>query len=799
MFFREGSSKVLYYEGMSLRSRAVSAFYAAALPLLFLSVPTIAQAAPIGGSLIKLPDDRNPATESDSAVYYYAADGKRYVFPNSSTYFTWYKDFSTVVEIDADALASIPPGGNVVYRAGTRLLKLETDPKVYAVEPRGTLRPLASESAAVALYGAAWAKRVDDLSDAFFVDYKVGTPLDGGVLPTGSVVRRASDGAVLYVDGGSLRWIVSSAIQDALRIRETFILPVSFVLSGYLNGPDLSFAEPALYDSAQIGETAGIVSDRAAFTVRSDALGADRNFVMGSKDATVFRFSLLAASTATNHVRAIAFRAVIDGREGGSLGFSTGSEANGGARIFVRDRIPQASLYDSRGNFLAGPATVAADGQLVFTGLDLPLAAGSTQAFALRADFPIGANFGAAPDAIAFDVTDVARDVAVTDADGRAILEEGAYPNGGLTPREVVTVTDQGSAVFAWRGEVGFAVAGRRVLLGTLKAQTKNDAYDLKAMTVRFTGQLQSISRVELEANGQTVGMPYAGTVADFENLPFKLARDAATIVSAYAVMKPADNGFYGERIQAVVPDTQRFLFVSEANGTIFDQASLREDPRFPLASSASDLYLRFTELSFSKTSDTPSGLVVRSRATPVLRFTAHADASGPARIRRLTFKIEPGDVGSRGAPDALENWAAMNGDALDDVDVMNLWRGDVSSGTAIGEGDDAAEVGIAYSVVSGGVKDATPAGRDSVVNDYGLIEYDFREGDELFIPAGQTTVFTLELATDRFTPGSWKLKASLLGGFDVQWTDTTVGAYTPLTGMVMPGLPLESLQLTVP
>lgn len=756
-------------------------------------------AAPAAGSLIKLPDDRNPRTDADSIVYYYAADGKRYVFPGDKIYFSWYRDFSGVRTVDAATMSSIPLGGNVSYRPGTRLVKLETDPKVYAVEPRGILRPLASEAAAIGLYGPDWAKRVDDLSDAFFSGYRIGAPLDGSAFPSGSVVRRASDGTVFYVDGMSLRRIASPSVQAALGIRDGFVLPTARDLSGYGNGPDLSFPEPALYDTAQLADTQAVAAERAAFTVRADGLGTDRDFVMGAKGVTLFRFSLLAKSGGTNHVRAIALRGFIDAHGGGKGGFSTGSDSAGGTAVYVRDRVPQLSLCDAQGNVVAGPATVDAEGRVSFSGLDLAVSGGEERAYALRADLATGGNFGALPDAIAFDVEDVPRDVVVTGPDGQSVAEAGTYPNGGLRPLESVTVAQQGRAAFTWRGESGPAVAGRRVLLGTLTADAKDDGYDLQAMAVRFVGQLSSIDRVELESGGQTVGMPYPGTVADFENLPFKLMRDGVTVVSAYAVMKPASDTYRGERIQADVSGAQRFRFVSQANGTVFDQVSLREDPRFPIVSTASDLTARSTDLSFAAAPATPAGAIPRGRAVPVLRFSAAAGTSGPARIRWLTFKIEPGDAGSQGTPDALENWARMDGDALDDVDVVNLWRDDASSGSPIGEGDDARGVGIGYAVVASGVKDTTPAGRDSAPKDYGLIAYDFSEGYEPVIAAGETARFTLELATDRLAPGAWSLKASLLGDHDIQWSDATVGSAAPITGVVVPGLPIESPRLTVP
>lgn len=121
------------------------------------------------GSLIK--------SSAASAVYYCGGDGKRYVFPNDKTYFTWYTDFTGVKTVTAEELAAVPIGGNVTYRPGVKMLKIQSDPKVYAVDRHGTLRWVTSDTLAKALYGTAWAKQVHDLSDAFFVNYKVGEPI----------------------------------------------------------------------------------------------------------------------------------------------------------------------------------------------------------------------------------------------------------------------------------------------------------------------------------------------------------------------------------------------------------------------------------------------------------------------------------------------------------------------------------------------------------------------------------------------------------------------------------------------
>jgi len=115
---------------------------------------------------------------SIDTVYYFGPDGHRYVFPNSKTYFTWYKDFSTVKTIPDGQLGTIPLGRtNVTYRPGYKMIKITTDPKVYVVDQGGILRWVASEQLANTLYGLNWQDQIDDVPDAYFTNYKVGTPI----------------------------------------------------------------------------------------------------------------------------------------------------------------------------------------------------------------------------------------------------------------------------------------------------------------------------------------------------------------------------------------------------------------------------------------------------------------------------------------------------------------------------------------------------------------------------------------------------------------------------------------------
>jgi len=111
---------------------------------------------------------------SSTAVYYCGANGKRYVFPNQKIYASWYADFKNVITITDEQLAQIALGGNVTYRPGVRMVKIQTDPRIYVVDKGGVLRYVTTPEIGQSMYGSKWSTYVDDLSDAFFVNYTVG-------------------------------------------------------------------------------------------------------------------------------------------------------------------------------------------------------------------------------------------------------------------------------------------------------------------------------------------------------------------------------------------------------------------------------------------------------------------------------------------------------------------------------------------------------------------------------------------------------------------------------------------------
>ncbi|MEA3272885.1 MAG: hypothetical protein U9P90_04445 [Patescibacteria group bacterium] len=125
---------------------------------------------------------------SFSSVYYYGGDEKRYVFPNEKTYFTWYNDFSKVITISDNQLGDIPIGGNITYKPGVKMIKITSSPKVYAVSKGGKLKWIQTEEVARNLYGENWNELIDDVSDAFFVNY-----IEDGIIFDSSEYNRSTE------------------------------------------------------------------------------------------------------------------------------------------------------------------------------------------------------------------------------------------------------------------------------------------------------------------------------------------------------------------------------------------------------------------------------------------------------------------------------------------------------------------------------------------------------------------------------------------------------------------------------
>lgn len=161
-----------------MRSRLFSSFTLLA-SIIFLFPPSATLAAPAPGSLIKTACPANATVDHPcKAVYFYGSDNKRHAFTNDKVYFTWYPDFSAVQTVSMSFLASITLGQNATYRPGVKMVKFLSLDKVYAVALGGTLRWVKTEAVATTFYGADWNRKIDDINDAFFSDYRFGADID---------------------------------------------------------------------------------------------------------------------------------------------------------------------------------------------------------------------------------------------------------------------------------------------------------------------------------------------------------------------------------------------------------------------------------------------------------------------------------------------------------------------------------------------------------------------------------------------------------------------------------------------
>ncbi|MFA6534087.1 MAG: PA14 domain-containing protein [Patescibacteria group bacterium] len=210
--------------------------------------------APINSSLAAV--DLTPGdlvkTAGNSTVYYYGYDGNRHAFPLEKVFYSWYAGFDSVRTISANDLAALPLGKSILMKPGTYLLKLVTDPKVYAVEPEGKLRYISSPSQASQLYGGSWESLIVDLPDSFYGDYQDGGALELNRHPTGTVFRwQGEPDNYYYLVNGYARKFVSSAYWHSYHFNPRFIKDLAYQNFHYRGGDSITQYQVALGDTAQ--------------------------------------------------------------------------------------------------------------------------------------------------------------------------------------------------------------------------------------------------------------------------------------------------------------------------------------------------------------------------------------------------------------------------------------------------------------------------------------------------------------------------------------------------------------------
>jgi hypothetical protein len=317
-------------------------------------------ASTVGTGLLALPGAASAATlasgdlikASGPAVYYYGSDAKRYVFPNENTFFSWFMDFSSVKTITDAELAAVQIGGNMTMRPGTKLVKITTDPKVYAVTKCGTLHWVESESVAISLFGSDWARRVVDVPDAFFVNYSVGSSIPSAVHPNGSLVSYASEPGMTYVVWNGMKRKLVGAGMSANMYNPANVISTTIA---YPAGADVTARESDLSDAVCM-TTVPPQSGMVTVSLASDT-PAGATLPKGSSGSMLAKFNLMGGSSAVT----------INGLRVHRIGVGATTD------------FSNVYLYDANGTRLTTGRTINSTTNTVeFNGLNIMVAAGQT-------------------------------------------------------------------------------------------------------------------------------------------------------------------------------------------------------------------------------------------------------------------------------------------------------------------------------------------------------------------------------------------------------------------------------------
>lgn len=315
---------------------------------------------------------------SFSTVYFYGYDGSRYIFPNEKTYDTWFNGFAGVQTLSDAAVAAIPVAGNVVYRPGSRWIKITTAAETYAVGRDGMIHWVETEAVATGLAGSDWNQSIDDVPDAFFDNYTEGVSLTSSEVWDGALYM---DGADYYVAWDGEKHMLSSAARSANALETRFFLDgASIDDSGLDAGDDFTGFVCALSDASQSGDcevapvggdlSVSLASTTAPSTTVPDAANgvAVTTWKITADEATelsglVLSYNGLASQTVVDEVYVYEGNArLTDGRSFNSSTktatfASLNLQFNAGQTRYISAVVDLNDSYDANGTFRIGLAS----------------------------------------------------------------------------------------------------------------------------------------------------------------------------------------------------------------------------------------------------------------------------------------------------------------------------------------------------------------------------------------------------------------------------------------------------------
>ncbi|MDO8669422.1 MAG: hypothetical protein Q7K65_03965 [Candidatus Buchananbacteria bacterium] len=444
-------------------------------------VPASAAYTPVAGDLIK--------TSTDSAVYYIDAGGKRNLFVNGVTFWTWYSgswsalkmgNKTPVVKIlsqgDFDALTN---GTHVAVRAGVKLIKFQNSPKVYVVSTGNVLREV-SDTLAKSLFGADYAtKKLITIQNGFEGDYTKGAALaSGDKLPDGSLIKYSGSEDIFYIQDGLKRMVTSDAfIANGFWASSVVTVPATMV---YTAGTSITGEEAALTTIVGTVVPPGPTAGSVTVALASDTPAAGLALTSAQRVGfTKVNF------TASNDGDAIIDSMVVQ---------RTGIGADTDFSTLI--------LMDASGNVIGNSQTLNSVHQVTFS-TDLTIPKGTTKSYTLAANMATtGLGGGNLP---SLSLVSVAAKGSTTVVGTLPIVGNVMTINSALTIG-TVTVTQVGASYNPTNATK--QVGTENYIFASLKA-TANSTEDIQIESIRWyqasTTADTDITGLELLQDGVTV------------------------------------------------------------------------------------------------------------------------------------------------------------------------------------------------------------------------------------------------------------------------------------------------------
>ncbi|MBP9828101.1 hypothetical protein KBC55_03010 [Patescibacteria group bacterium] len=453
----------------------------------------------VGAGALVSPSTAHAATAGDlikgtslSTVYYYGYDGMRYTFPNETTYMTWFTDFSGVMTISDSSLSAITLGGNVVMRPGSYWVKVQSDPKTYAVARNGMIHWIESEAVAVGLAGADWASRIVDVADVFFTDYSVGPSLMSSEAYEGMLYEMGGDTYLVW-DGEML--MVTANGMTANGFQNKFVMDGSSIDDSALSmGDDVTGELLALVDVAQtetdMSGNDGVMGDLMISEASSMPVGT--TLPKGANSVAVFSFEVEADTD--GELDNIALKLI-----------GAGSTSN----------IENVYLYEGNTRLTEARSVNASTRMVTFNNLNLAVDAGDSRVLTARVEVSTSAT---AADTFGFQIASAGDVVASGDVDGSFPVAGNIFTLSGSSAGTAV-VKKNGSISDPTLGEQDADIAEFKIEAGSEPVSV--ESITLKVEDAADHSDFQLYDGSAWLAEGEDIGGDYV--LFDLSSDPFMI------------------------------------------------------------------------------------------------------------------------------------------------------------------------------------------------------------------------------------------------------------------------------------